>query len=197
MWYNKNMKEFIKKNFILLIAFSLPLVLIAVVAISVYLPSLFLSTSYNFLYSQCHDGRYYYECGYKYENYFSVIDGKIVINSTSTITRDNNGAIKLSNGYSMRIFLHDTEKNESREINIQEAELLTLNNLLTSPDGVTISEDYESSPGFFIFDGGRSSHGYYLTKGRSKAKLNLINNNDRYYYYNNFKFIGWVVPGRS
>jgi len=93
--------------------------------------------------------------------------------------------------------LHDTLKNESREITIEEAKLLTLNNLLTSPDGATISNNYNSGSDLFIFGGSRSSYGYFLSKGNGKLKLNLINSNDRYYYQNNFKFIGWVLPGRA
>lgn len=54
------MNEFVKKNFALLLAFLLPVALIIIVAASTYLPSLFLSTDYNFVYTSCTDGRSYY-----------------------------------------------------------------------------------------------------------------------------------------
>ena len=38
---------------------------------------------------------------------------------------------------------------------------------------------------------------YYIVKGKGKDRLNLINDTDRYYYRNNFQFIGWVLPGRT
>lgn len=196
------MKEFIKKNFAILLAFILPVALIVIVAVSTYLPSLFISTNYNFVYTSCADGRdYYYP--YYCENYlqkrYSVIDNKLVLN-TVDLTQDSNkdGVLDFKQNYTARIFLHDTKKNESREISLDEARALNLNNLLTSPDGVTVSSNYSYSGGdFFIFGGGRSSYGYYLTKGKSKSKLNLINNTDQYYYQNNFQFVGWVLPGRN
>jgi len=195
--------EFIKKNFALLLAFILPIALIAVVALSTYLPSLFLSTKYNFVYTSCTDGTNYYY-SYNCDNYlqkrFSVIGGKVIANDVdSALDSDRDGIPDINENYAARIFLHDTEKNESREITLEEAQALTLNDLLTSPDGVTVSSHYDRSGGdfFFIFDGGSSSYGYYLTKGKSRDKLNLINGSDQYYYRNNFQFVGWVLPGRN
>mgnify|MGYP001613554980 CR=1 FL=1 len=196
------MREFIKKNFAILLAFLLPILLITVVALSTYLPSLFISTDYNFVYASCTDGRDYYP--YYCENYlqkrYSVKDNKLVLTPVD-LTQDSNkdGVADFKQNYTARIFLHDTKKNESREITLAEAEALNLNNLLTSPDGVTVSSNYGYSGGvdFFPFGGGRSSYGYYLVKGKGKSKLNLINNSDQYYYQNNFQFIGWVLPGRN
>ena len=196
------MKEFIKKNFVILLAFLLPIILIVIVALSTYLPSLFISTDYNFVYTSCTDGREYYY-PYYCENYlqkrYSVVENKLVLNDVD-LTQDSNkdGVADFKQNYTARIFLHDTKKNESREISLAEAQMLTLNNLLTSPDSVTVSSNYSYNGGdFFPFGGGRSSYGYYLTKGKSKSKLNLINNNDQYYYQNNFQFLGWVLPGRN
>lgn len=173
------------------LAFALPLGLILVVALSTYLPSLFISTSYNFVYTSCTDGENYYS--YNCDNYlqkrYSVVGNKLIAENVDSPNEN----------YTARIFLHDTEKNESREITFEEAQTLTLNSLLTSPDGVTVSSHYDRRGGdfFFIFDGGSSSYGYYLTKGNSRSKINLINSTDQYYYRNNFQFIGWVLPGRN
>ncbi len=202
------MKDFIKKNFAVLLAFVLPIVLIVVVALSAYLPSLFLSTHYNFLYTICADGSSYNSYPYYCENYlqkkYSVFNNKLIelpVDMTVDTNRDGIPDFNDFNGkYVARIFLHDTKKNESREITFAEAKLLTLNNLLTSPDGVTVSSNSSYSGGgdfFFLFGGGRSSYGYYLTKGKSKSKLNLVNSSDQYYYQNNFQFLGWVLPGRN
>ena len=94
--------------------------------------------------------------------------------------------------------MHDTKKNENKEISLLDVQKLKLSGLLTSPDGVTVSSGYSPTGGcgeFFIFGGcgGSSSYGYYLAKGRSRSKLNLINNSDSYYYNNNFQFLGWVI----
>ncbi len=197
------MKEFLKKNFAILLAFILPVALIAIIAVSTYLPSLFLSTSYNFIYSSCTDGTNYYN-SYRCDNYlqkrYSVVNNKLVVNAIDP-NQDSDGdkIPDINENYSARIFLHDTKKNESREITLEEAMTLSLNSLLTSPDGITVSSHYDRNSGgdFFIFGGGSSSYGYYLTKGKSRDKLNLINRDDQYYYRDNFQFIGWVLPGRN
>lgn len=182
------MKEFLEKNVALVVAFALPIVLIAIIALSTYLPSLALSTDYDFVYSSCTDGtnNYRYNCYNDPKKRYSVVNGEIV-----------DGLLDGGENYTARIFLHDTKKNEGREITLEEARALSLNELLTSPDGVTVSGNYNNrGGGFFIFDGG-SSYGYYLTKGKGRSKLNLINSDDAYYYQGNFQFIGWVLPGRS
>ncbi len=197
------MNEFLKKNFAILLAFILPVALIAIVALSTYLPSLFLSTNYNFIYSSCFDGTNYYD-SYRCDNYLqkrhSVVNSKLVVNAIDPNQDwDGNKIPDIRKNYTARIFLHDTKKNESREITLEEAQTLSLNSLLTSPDGITVSSQYTRNSGgdFFIFGGGSSSYGHYLTKGKSRDKLNLINRDDQSYYRHNFQFLGWVLPGRN
>jgi len=198
---SKSMKEFLKKNFALLLAFILPIALIVVVALSSYLPSRFLSTDYNFIYTSCTDGRNYYpySCNRYLQERYVVVDGKLgVIPVDTAVDSNKDGVADFSGTYTDRIFLHDTKKNEGREITLEEAQVMTLNSLLTSPDGVTVSGYYDRSGGdFFIFGGGSSSYGYYITKGKSRNKINLINSTDQYYYQNNFQFVGWVLSGRN
>lgn len=191
------MKAFIKQNLTLVLAFSLPVILIVFVALSTYLPSLLLSTNYNFVYATCSNDNYY-NCSDYLEQRYEVVEGKLTIKDVDpTIDSDGDKIPDVKENYTTRLFLHDTKNNESREISPAEAQGLTLNNLLTSPDGVSVSSDYNRGPDFlFVFDGG-SSYGYYLMKGDSKVKLNLINSNENYYYQHNFQFIGWVTPGRN
>ncbi len=188
------MREFLKKNFTLVLAFVLPITLMVIIALSTYLPSFFLSTDYNFVYSVCTDGTNYYSsrCDNYLKKRYSVINNKLVVND---VDLSDDGRTGIDASYTARLFLHDTKKNESREITIDEAQALTLNNLLTSPDGVTVSGHYERYS--FLFFGSESSHGRYLTKGANKKILNLVNYSGRHYYTNNFQFIGWVLPGRN
>jgi len=200
MWYTMGMKDFIKKNFVLVLAFALPVVLILIVAASVYIPSVLLTTSYNFVYTTCGAGvdRYPYNCDNYLRQRYSVVEGKVVLNDISpTQDSDKDGIPDIDENYTTRIFLHDTEKNASREITTQEAQSLMLNGLLTSPDGVNVEGNWQGGGDFFLIFDGRSSYGYYLTKGKIKSKLQLINDDDRYYYRNNFYFLGWTLPGRS
>lgn len=191
------MKEFFKNNIAIIVAFGLPVLLVIVVTLNLYLPSLFLSTSYNFVYATCTGGdSYHYSCDSYLEQRYAVQDGKLVIRPDVPAQRDSNNDSVPDAQFSAHLFLHDTERNESREIGIEEAQGLLLNGLLTSPDGVTVSNGYERGADFLLFFDGGSSYGHFLTKGKSKSKLNLIRD-DLYYYRSNFRFIGWVLPGRS
>ncbi|MBU1177265.1 MAG: hypothetical protein ABIG88_02920 [Patescibacteria group bacterium] len=181
------MVEFIKKNFAILLAFALPIIFILAVVLITYLPSFSISTDYNFIYSSCiNDARYYsHNCSGYLQKLYSVVDNELIIKIPD-----------VNEGYDARIFLHNTKNNESREITIEEAQTFKLNNLLTSPDGVTVSNYYNRGSEFFLFGAG-SSYGYYLTKGKSKSRLNFINQDDRYYYQDNFKFIGWILSEKN
>ncbi len=201
------MKETIKKNFAIILAFAIPIVIMIGVAISVSLPSLFVSTEYNFVYATCNDNRgsypypYNYNCSKYLERRYTIIDNKLVVNKpeTAVIEYDSNGkAIKTipeEQIYDDHIFIHNTKNNESREVNIEELTSLKLDGLLTSPDGVTVSNGYSNngSSDFFIFGSRSSTYGYYLSKGKNKIRLNLVNNIDNYYNSNNFHFVGWIL----
>ncbi len=195
------MKEFLKKNSLIILTFSLPVLLVVLVAMSSLIPSFLLSTQYDFVYATCGDGtyRFNYRCEDYLKNRFSVVNGKLVVSEVAkNQDSDGDGVLDADENYSARLFLHNTERNETREINLDKAQSFDLDSLLTSPDGVTLSSDYDRGESFFlVFDSG-SSYGYYLTKGGSRSKLHLINSNEDSYYYNdNFKFIGWVLPGRN
>lgn len=189
------MKKFLKENLTLILAFVLPLILIFIVAINAYVPSLFFKTDYNFVYAAC-DGtinEYPYGCENYAKSLYSVQDSQIVMNTISeTQDSDLDKIPDIKENYKVRLFLHNTKENVSHEITFDAAKKLQLTDLLTSPDGVTISSGYTSSPAFFPFDSGSSSYGYYLMKGKLKSKLNLIPDN-RYYSNNNFQFLGWVL----
>jgi hypothetical protein len=191
--------KFIKRNIVIIIAFSLPILLIIGVALSIYIPSLFLSTKYNFVYIICTESNYrYITCNNYIQKRYSVVNNRIVINNIDpTLDSDNDPMPDINENYVTRIILHDTEKNESREITFEEAQTLTLNNFKISPDGVTVEDEYSSGTDLFIFGGSSSTYGYYLSKGKTKKKLNLIYDYDQYYYRYHFQFIGWVLPGRN
>lgn len=191
------MKEFLKNNFAVVIAFLLPLLLILIVALSIYIPSLLVHTNYNFVYASCTESSnyYYYDCNSYLAKRYSVVGGKLTVNEVPPV-KDAYGKDlpESQRNYSSHIFIHNTKNNESREISLDEAKNLNLSNLLTSPDGVTVSSNYTSGGDYFFpFGGSSSSYGYYLMKGKGKSKLNLINSSDRYYYQNNFQFIGWTL----
>lgn len=190
--------NFIKKNFVLLLAFSLPVLLIVGVALSIYLPSQLLSTKYDFVYALCTNGTSYtFGCQDPARLPYQVQNGALVVTEIDPKQDLNgNGVPDINERYRYRLFLHNTQKNESTEITLDQGKTLQLSGLLTSPDGLTISDGYSGGSDFFLF-GGSSTYGHYLSKGKAKSRLNLVSGADWYSYDNNFQFIGWVLPGRK
>ena len=190
------MKKNLKNNFVIILAFVLPIAFIVIVALGSYIPSLLISTNYNFVYATCEDNNPSYSpfgcSGYLSEKY-TIEDNKLKVNKVNQ--KESTAKVVLedpSGEYTTRIFLHDTKKNESREITLAEAQKFSLSELLTSPDGVTVTDNYFRGGDSFLFSG-ESSYGYYLTKGKTRKKLNLINEDSFYFERANFKFLGWVL----
>ena len=78
----------------------------------------------------CAESNYRYNnCNNYIQKRYSVVNNKIVINNIDpTLDSDNDKIPDINENYTTRIVLHDTEKNESREITFEEAQILTLNN---------------------------------------------------------------------
>lgn len=192
------LSTWIKENLALVFAFTLPVLVIIVVAVSAYVPALFLSTDYDFIYVTCDDSTTYrpaYNCQDYLQQRYSVVGGQLSISEVDLAVSEEYPAVSdIDQYYEARIFLHNTEKNESREITLAEALTQNINPLITSPDGVTVVGDYDRNHGgdFFFFGGGSSGFAYYLTKGNLKSKINYITNGGDYYRNDDIKFIGWV-----
>ena len=187
----------VKENLALVMAFVLPFVVIVVVAVSAYVPALFLTTDYDFIYVTCTSAEQYrasYECAEYLQQRYVITDGILAVQMVDfTQNPDYEPMRDTDESFDARIFLHDTKNNVSREITLEEATTQNIHALLTSPDGVTVSRDGDRNyNGDFFFFGSRSSGvEYYLTKGSLKRKINYINNGTDYYKYN-VRFIGWV-----
>ena len=175
-----------KRNISLIIGLAIPLVMIVLVAASIYLPGLFApSPRFNFLYVLGDD---YYQ-GQQY-----------VVEKGKLIKRE----VKYPEHYTpyypytpgvARLFVHDVVRNESREISFEDAQQLSLNANIKSPDGFEVV--YGSSgdgifPLFFFHDTDYST--VYIKGHNASRKLNLQagTTGGYYYYYNRFRFLGWI-----
>lgn len=199
------MKQFIKNNITVILAFALPILLVIGIALSTYLPGLFLSTKYNFIYATCDrevDSYYFsYDCANYLNGRYKVENGRLTTIEIPPLSPPKSGRPTLDDyneHISMtpvaRLFLHNSKNNEGREITLAEVQKFSLNGLITSPDGVSVENSYDRGAGFFPFFDDSSQYGYYLTKGSRRQKLNLVGEDERNYYYrDNFKFIGWVI----
>lgn len=180
-----------KQNTILIIAFALPLLLVLIVAASIYIPSLFLKTEHDFVYATCDAGRYYYGCeGYLNKKY-TITNGRLEKNAIEE-SIDVSVIKDVPTENDIRFFMHDTEKNESTEVSFQEAQSYSFDSRVTSPDGVSFKDTYDRGVGVFPFFYDGSSRYFALSKGNAEKKLNLIVDESSY-YRNQLKFIGWVI----
>ena len=181
----------------MIFAFALPVLLIIGIAVSVYWPFQRVTTDYDFIYATCDRYNYSHPTTYScfdFLNSYKVENNKLTILELP-LPPTNRPAI-VDRPYIMpiaRLFLHDSESNEGREITLAEVQTLKLSGLITSPDGVSVSNKYDRGADFFPFFDGGSSYGYYLIKGGKKQRLNLLGDNNNYYGNDNFRFIGWII----
>ena len=163
-----------QRNWSLIIGLAIPVLMTLFIAASIYLPKIFDKTpaaTVDFVYST---NRY---SPHKLE----VINGKL---EWEVLENKNNS----SHSKQMpRIYLHNVTTNSSKELSLEEAKKLFLDNRRRAPDDYVV--ELNRHRGFFLFDG-RSSRRHHLVNGHASQKLDLeyINN-----YYYNFKFLGWVI----
>ncbi|MFA6584724.1 MAG: hypothetical protein WCS77_10540 [Elusimicrobiaceae bacterium] len=178
--------EVIKRNISLVIGLAIPIVMILLVAGSIYLPGLFTKPHVNFLYASGNDSSdsYYYSNGQQY----AVRSNTLI----ETPIRQHENTDQLPVPMDTKLYIYDVAKNEAREISFEEAKNLNLDSNIISPDGfefVCGSRDY----GFFPLFGG--PHGDYrdrYLKGHNvsrKLNLQLNSSNTR---RNNPYFLGWI-----
>lgn len=190
------MDEKRKRAILLGVAFLLPLIFIMVVFITSYVPSQSLSTEFNFVYATCSEGRspYSYYCSSHLQNRFSIENGRVIENDLpADLDSDNDGVADRDENYSVRLFVHDTTLDQSEEISLVEAQRLSVDAKMTSPDGVAVEWQFASGGNFFPFARYSSRYGYFLTRGGAKRELNLVNESQVAYYQNDFRFLGWVI----
>lgn len=191
------MKQSLKQHGIVIIAFLLPVVFVAGVVLFTYIPNAFVSSNYNFIYSFCYTGDDFYSRGCEAfsRDYLIVSDGRLVENlSALRQDVDNDGIRNEDENYDVRVFLHDTQTNRSKEISLEEAKTYSLDSLVTSPDGYNVGLIKDSNSSSFLFPFHTPSRDYYLKKGNAKKKLDLVINSNSYYPYETFRFLGWVLP---
>ena len=190
------MEEKQQRKTLLAVAFMLPLVFIAVVFVTSYIPSAGLTSNFNFVYATCSQGQstYNYYCSNHLLNLYDIENGRLLEQDIpADLDSDNDGVMDINENYQARLFLHDTANNESEEITFEQAQALTLDERITSPDGVAVEWEYNGGSNFFPFVRYSSRYGYYLTRGNASKELNLINTRNNRYYRDDFRFLGWVI----
>ena len=118
------MKTFLKKNWLLITAFALPLLIIMGVVISIYIPQSKIVPQYDFVYATCVDEYYY--CDAYIEEFYGVENEKFVVREMSTLRdADNNNIPDVDEekwGKGIQIYRYDVTTDSPQEITKEEAE---------------------------------------------------------------------------
>lgn len=163
---NKN-----KKNVPLIVALSIPVLMIILTVVSIYVPTLFIKPKIDFIYST--GGNY---C---YKHKYTVEKGKIVENEIKINEKDH-----CQEPPESKLYYYDVEKQISQELVYEEAQRYILNTSHKSVDGFEVVSGGNSD--MFFYDGS-AYYKKYLKKGAYSKRLNMKVEN-----YYDYKFLGWV-----
>lgn len=193
----------------IVIAIGLPLLVILVVFVVAFLPRLFFTPKYDFIYAISDNNSSAYSYYYFNEGkMYNVVDGKIE-RITPVIRPEyvNNGKedsikrlpVNLTNipEPKQNLYIYRSKTDSFEPITYDQARKLTLTGNSSAPDGtVLVRPDYYSR-GIVgeIIGGSRDRRSFYLKNGTWVKDVTLSNADDNYYYYgnNDFYFLGWVV----
>jgi hypothetical protein len=168
-----------RRNIPLMVALSIPVVMVMLVAVSIYLPVLFVDPPRaDFIYSV---GINYYS-----PYHYAVKEGKIIEHK---IERPENFYAP-PHSQQPRLYYYDTDRELALEITLKEAQEWTIDEMEFSPDGFRVAQgDQGGDILFFSYD---SRCRQYLQKGAFSRQINLLPRGEHCY---SFHFLGWVQGG--
>lgn len=153
----KHLKEIV-------LLFSVPIGIIAIIVAFLYVPRLFAHPGYDFIYCS----------GYSCDNRFSVNpSGELTVSTENTRYSFDESSL----------YYYDVERDASRPIHSDEASRYKLDATSKSPDGYTLKRSSGSSGFLFWSEYHRS---WSLSKGVVSQPVTLSTGSDN-------RFIGWVV----
>jgi hypothetical protein len=165
----------LKRNGAVWLAVAIPVVVVAAVALSIYLPRLFVHPTTDFV-SVVDDTHYAGDSGADYR----LVDGRIVEAPTATFGSATRG----------RLYRYDVKTGRAQPLTLAQAQALTLDPTPTSPDGFRVVYADGSGGGLFPFGGDGGSAAVYLDGRGVRLKLDLPVG--RSYESNGFHFVGWI-----
>lgn len=171
-----------KEKIPLIIGLSIPVVMVMLLAISIYLPTLGVQPKTNFLYSYGDEysrTKYYMEAN-------KVLEREVKYPDYYRAHKD------------AKLYVYDVTTGNSKEISYEQAKSLILDSSVKSPDGFEVASDDSGSYSAFPFFYSRSNYGQkYLKKGNytKRLEINKMDGSQSYYYDYGFNFLGWVQKG--
>lgn len=166
-----------KNNSTLIIGLSIPIIMILIIAGSIYMPCIFSQPKYSFIYTSSSDE---YFGSYKYivtEGYLTKVKAHRTPNTHNT-------------DQTVQLFKYDAITNKSNIISFDKAKNFRLNTNKEALDGFYVVRGNNSNGIFpFIFWSYPDNSRVYLKNKLCSKNINLQLNAP---YYNNFHFLGWI-----
>lgn len=159
-----------KKNFPIILAVLIPIVMIALVAASIYLPRLYVHPQYGFL--------YYSDYCDAYDVSGGMLKSKPVAQSDSYCRRDLNP----------KLYIYEVRTGNSKEIAFADARKLVLDPAKISPDGFTVTGPESGGDYYPFYFGSGDYDSEYLKGSGATFRVELPDGISDY----SFKFLGWV-----
>lgn len=178
-----------KSHLPLIGAIAIPLVLIAIMSLSVYLPNPKIKPEHDFIYATSDSYVYFND---SYDKHYNVQDERIILTTPSP---------KPSPDYSVNpkpiFYRYNVKTGVSRKLSSQDLNELKIDDQPVSVDGYQVLKNrqtYDSSlmllPFFLINDESNQQNIAFIKSSNGSKKIHLISNTPN--YSDNFRFIGWV-----
>ncbi|MEX2054791.1 MAG: hypothetical protein WD972_01290 [Candidatus Andersenbacteria bacterium] len=175
----------LKKNIPLIVGLAIPVIMVIVVAATIYLPRLANKPQTDFLYQT--GGDYYTQRQYVVEN------GKLIKLDIPDEDLEKIPPYERARTKNVTLYRYDAQTNTNQELSLAEAQELNLDPNNESPDGFTISRGSYGGDIFSMFGGGTSQRKWYLKSDRTSFEIDLKNTSDEYWYDNGSNFVGWII----
>jgi hypothetical protein len=172
-----------KKNLPLIIGIAVPLLMIAFVAVSVYLPVFLTKPQHDFIYLNGDE----YGSGYGYR----VEGDKLIRTNIPYQPSDPKSLIPGTTLAEVKFYYYDVSEDTSTEISFEKAQEYRLDSNYSSPDGFEVVYGNSTRGVFPFFFGGNFDYNTRYIRGHNYAKklnLNLTSQD----YYDGFRLLGWV-----
>ena len=193
-------KGSIQRNLPVILAISLPVALVLFVALLAFIPNLGPKPEYDFLYTKTQARTMLTpNAGCEvYANYYSIDQNQLtekpfdisVFESRDT-TDPCYGHTSVVQKDAPQLFIYKIKEDKSEQISFNDAQKLTLQGTLSSPDGFEVQKRIINNGGILDIFGARNEGGVYTSRKNSYIKLNFPEQESSY-YDNDFSFISWV-----
>ena len=193
-------KETLRQNLPAIIAISLPILLVLVIALLTMLPNLGPKPQYDFLFVK-EPTRSHYEGSscVVYSHYYDTEEGKLVKKPYAVSVFDKKEVAEPCYGYSQikqeevpQLYVYKTINEIVFPVTFEQASQVETQGETISPDGYTVSKRMLNRGILELFGG--SNDGVFISKKNQHIKIEIDEIDVSSYYNDDFNFITWISP---